>query len=162
MKVVMVSSGWCELSVMRTLSKLEVDLFVGLGDLECPNLLPRFLGILGEKDGVFVKHFLDQGRYLISNRELSSDFSTDVWISHLAPRGSSTGLIAGLEVGDSKLTEKALMLRPKLIFHGHSEVQAVNTLGETTVVSPGPLSRGLFALYDSSSREFWLSSLAIR
>jgi Predicted phosphoesterases, related to the Icc protein len=161
MRLAIIAGGWCDLQIIEKLSVLQVDGFIGLGDFECPNLLSNYLGLLGEKDGVFVKHFLDQGRYLRSAHGLSSDFTTNKWVSHMPPLGP-TGLVGGFKVGDPTLLSLIEERKPSLLIHGHSEFHGEAIVGETRVVSVGPVNKGYLAFYYPLSEELVLSSLAMR
>ena len=126
---------------------------VGLGDVECPQRLERFRGILGDFDGVTAMKYL-ASKGLLVNRvgDLSSDFSTPYVMVHSPPWGVGTGIINGVQVGSREVRAKILTFRPKAVFHGHSEFQGVGQLGETRVVSVGLAELGFYVRYEGEGK----------
>ncbi|QKR00006.1 hypothetical protein GWK48_06105 [Metallosphaera tengchongensis] len=122
---------------------------LGLGDVECPQRLKNFRGILGEMDNITAMKYMENHSLLVKERilDLSVDFSTPLVISHLPPLGSSTGMIYGVMVGSKSVRARILAHKPRLLFHGHSEVQSVADFHGSTVVSIGSTLMGYVIEY---------------
>ncbi|GEM_PF-311326 len=157
MRIALIGRSTCNVEVIETLNEKDFDLVIGLGDVVCPNLLERFLGIIGEMEDVYIQKFLRSNHLILNRREdlgISSDFTTDVVITHLPPRGSKTGVIGGVRVGSSRIASMVISLSPRLLFHSHSEVQGIDSIGSTLVVSIGALDEGDYTVYYPKTGEF--------
>ncbi|NJE03313.1 metallophosphoesterase [Thermococcus sp. MV11] len=79
----------------------------------------------------------------------------DVILSHVPPRNTKTDLThSGLHVGSSALREFIEAREPPLVVVGHiHEARAVDKIGKTVIVNPGPLFRGHYAVIDFDERE---------
>ncbi len=152
----MVSGFPCLKDVVERVNSLQADAVIGLGDIECPQLFNNFHGILGEMDSVSTFKEMDRNGLLLkgSFSILSEDFSTPYVISHFPPLGSATGIIADNREGNSRVTALLLKNRPKIIFHGHSEIQTVVELQGIKVVSVGSLLYGQYLMLDTESLSF--------
>ncbi|BDB97109.1 hypothetical protein [Saccharolobus caldissimus] len=139
----------CNMNVIEVLNNLDVDLFIGLGDVECPQYIRDFYGIVGEMEDVSVlKYLRSSGRYLINMFNISSDFSTEVVISHYPPKGSFTRIIDdNIKIGLKDVSEKILVHKPKLLFHAHSNIQNQGRIYDTIVISIGSLENGYYVEY---------------
>jgi Icc-related predicted phosphoesterase len=79
----------------------------------------------------------------------------DVILSHVPPRNTRTDLTrSGLHVGSFAIREFIEERKPPLVVVGHiHEARAVDGIGGTVVVNPGPLFRGHYAVIDFEERE---------
>jgi len=149
MKALLISGVECEYEIIKWINSLNFEYVIGLGDVECPNYIKNFYGILGETESVFVLKWLRSSGRLLDSRlhEISSDFSTEIVITHYPP--SYLGKIAGVSVGSNEVYNKLILHKPKLLIHGHSENVGISKIGMTRVVSIGLLRDGNYAIYDS-------------
>ncbi|AAY79870.1 hypothetical protein [Sulfolobus acidocaldarius] len=138
----------CENSLIEKINSLNVDYVVGLGDVECPQFLRDFYGILGEMDNITTMKYLKNTGKLIESSFLtfSTNFS-NITITHFPPR---------LEYGSLIVRNQILTNSPKIVFHGHSEVQKIYNLGLTKIVSIGSGEKGYYVIYDSNMNEIIL------
>ncbi|AWR99377.1 hypothetical protein [Metallosphaera hakonensis] len=113
---------------------------LGLGDVECPQRIKNFKGILGEIDSVTAMKYMERNGLLV-NRELdlSVDFSTPFVIAHEPPFGVGTGYILDISIGSRGLRAKVLsnLFRINTLFHGHSEIQIEVNFHGVKIVSIG-------------------------
>lgn len=122
------------------LNSLEVDLIIGLGDIECPQFIHNYKGILGEMENVTVQKYLKKNGLLAENiLDLSISFSSRKVITHFPPRRPR---------GSQVVLGSILSQMPELVFHGHIEEQGIYTIGEAKVISVGSLEKGYFVIYE--------------
>lgn len=76
----------------------------------------------------------------------------DILISHCPPFGTKCDFAPdGKNYGSVPVKEYVEAKRPRLVLCGHVHVaRAVDKLGETTIVNPGPLMEGHYAMVDIS------------
>lgn len=158
----MVSSFPCLRGAIERVNELNFDEAIGLGDIECPQLFRDFHGILGEMDSVHTLKEMDREGMLIKNRFsiLSADFSSNYVISHFPPLGSNTGNVIGKEEGNSRVTASLLKNKPRILFHGHSEVQKVGEMNGVKVVSVGSLLRGHYVIFETENAKLELGTVS--
>jgi len=74
----------------------------------------------------------------------------DVILSHVPPKDTKTDRVhSGLHVGSPALREFIEEREPPLVVTGHiHEARGVDRVGETTIVNPGPLFRGYYAVIE--------------
>ncbi|MCG3109860.1 hypothetical protein L3N51_02156 [Metallosphaera sp. J1] len=143
----MVSGLSCREDVIEWLNRLGARV-IGLGDVECPQRIRNFKGILGEMDSITATKYMERNNLLFTREgDLSVDFSTPYVIVHEPPFGVGTGLVNGVSIGSLAVRAKILTHRPLLVFHGHSEVQKEVDFEGTRVVSVGLGSLGQFVEY---------------
>ena len=148
----MVSGLSCREDVIESLNRLGTRV-IGLGDIECPQRIRNFKGILGEMDSITAMTYMERNNLMISREDdLSVDFSTPYVIVHEPPFGVGTGYINGVSVGSLSLRAKILTYRPSVVFHGHSEVQKEVDFQGTRVVSIGLGSLRQFVEYFGNGR----------
>ncbi len=80
----------------------------------------------------------------------------DVLVSHCPPYGTRCDLAPdGKNYGSVPVREYVECKTPRLVLCGHVHVaRAVDKLGETTVVNPGPLNEGNYAVVDILKNKF--------
>ena len=84
---------------------------------------------------------------------LTSLGRVDVLVSHSPPARTKCDLADGVHIGSVPVREYVLKERPGLVLSGHvHESRAVDRLGGTTVVNPGPISRGRYAVVTLGSQ----------
>ena len=139
----------CREDVIEFLNSLNVDYIIGLGDVECPQYLSNFYGILGEMDNVTVQKYLKhKGKLILSTfHGLSVDFSAKIVITHFQPR---------TPFGSQFITGKILSETPEVLIHGHLREQKEYSLGKTRIYSVGSSELGYFAIFDSSKNSLEL------
>ncbi|MEM1599643.1 MAG: hypothetical protein QW214_00705 [Saccharolobus sp.] len=148
--------------IERLNNEIDADIFIGLGDIECPQYIRNFYGIVGEMEDVSVLKYLKRNnKYVTKLLNISSDFSTDVVITHYPPKGSITGIINGVLIGSNQIMAKILSTKPKLLFHAHSDIQKEYLLGQTRIVSIGNLNDGYYTEYYPDSYSFMFKKLEI-
>ena len=131
--------------MIEFLNSLSVDYVVGLGDVECPQYINNFLGILGEMENVTVQKYLRKNKLLIDNfLDLSTSFSSKKVITHFPPRKPR---------GSQLVLGNILSNSPELLFHGHIEEQLVYEVGKTKVVSVGSMEKGYYVIYNGKNFE---------
>lgn len=131
--------------MVEFLNSLHIDYIIGLGDVECPQYINNFLGILGEMDNVTVQKYLKKNNLLIDNfLDLSISFSSRKVITHFPPRNPR---------GSQSVLGNILSNGPELLFHGHIEDQLVYEVGKTKVISVGSMEKGYYVIYDGRSFE---------
>jgi Icc-related predicted phosphoesterase len=151
MRILLISGMPCEIDLIDKINSLKFDYIIGLGDIECPQYLRNFYGILGEADSVYVLKYLKKNGKLIETEKFnfSVDFSTPNVISHFPPEGCNTARIKNFLIGYYDIYNKIVRYNPKTLFHGHSESQGVCEIGVTKVVSVGLLKNGKYVMYDN-------------
>ncbi len=125
------------------------DGVIGLGDVECPQYLKDFHGILGEMESVYVMKYLKKTNRLITKEFLgiSTDFSTEISITHFPPKGFKSGLIMDKEIGRKEISANILSSKTKIVIHGHSENQSSVTYHGFQIISIGAFEKGYLAVY---------------
>jgi uncharacterized protein len=80
----------------------------------------------------------------------------DVLVSHCPPYGTRCDLAPdGKNYGSVPVREYVESRKPRLVLCGHVHVaRAVDKLGETTIVNPGPLNEGNYAVVDVLKNKF--------
>lgn len=133
------------------LNHLDVDYIVGLGDVECPQYIKNFKGILGEMEDVTTQKYMRKRGLLIQGTffDLSTSFSSAYVITHFPPRNPR---------GSQKVLGEILSNSPKLVFHGHLEFQQIYKIQETEVISVGSIEKGYYVLFDGKTYELKRSS----
>ncbi|HII75073.1 TPA: hypothetical protein HA332_12075 [Sulfurisphaera tokodaii] len=141
----------CREDVIDFLNKLEVDLIVGLGDVECPQYIKKYKGILGEMEDITTQKYLRKNGLLIQEGvlDLFISFSYRKVITHFPPRNPR---------GSQKVLAEILSNLPEIVFHGHLIEQKVYDIGKTKVVSVGSLEKGYYVVYDGREYELKRSS----
>nr|WP_231918190.1 hypothetical protein [Saccharolobus solfataricus] len=161
-KVILIAGFQCNLDLINFVNELDADLFVGLGDIECPQFIRGFIGITGDMEDVSVlKYLKSTGKYLNKYLNISSDFSTDIVISHYPPKGSITGIINGVRVGSQEVLAKVLSNQPRILLHAHSEVQKEYYINNTRVISIGNFSMGYYGEYYPEQGEVKLARVVL-
>ena len=143
-KTALITLTPCKGDVIEFLNSLSVDYIVGLGDVECPQYISNYYGILGEMDNITTQKHLRQRNKLITTTfgNLSVDFSTKIVITHFQPRTS---------YGSQLILGKILSESPELLIHGHLRSQKEYSVGKTRVYSAGSLEDGYYLIFDSSN-----------
>ncbi|ASJ09077.1 metallophosphoesterase [Thermococcus siculi] len=79
----------------------------------------------------------------------------DIILSHVPPRDTKADRVHfGLHVGSPALREFIEERKPPLVVTGHiHEARSIDRVGETTIVNPGPLFRGYYAVVEFDERE---------
>ncbi len=82
--------------------------------------------------------------------EASLEWSNLIIISHNPPKDAKVDLIsAGIHVGSALYREFIETYQPLLAVSGHiHEAIGIDTIGKTTVINPGPLAEGCYAVVD--------------
>lgn len=81
-----------------------------------------------------------------ADRVLGSLSHVDILVSHCPPRGTKCDMVPAGHVGSLPMRRYVERERPLIVLSGHAhEARAVDDLGGTTVVNPGPLREGRFA-----------------
>ncbi|QGA54984.1 hypothetical protein GFS03_10560 [Sulfolobus sp. E5-1-F] len=161
-RIILIAGFPCDLDLINLVNELNADLFIGLGDIECPQFIRNFIGIVGDMEDVSVfKYLKNTGKYLEKYFNISSDFSTNIVISHYPPKGSITGIINDVKVGSQEIMARVLSNQPKILFHAHSEIQKEYYINNTKVVSIGNFSKGYYVEYDSEKGEVKLARVAL-
>jgi Icc-related predicted phosphoesterase len=80
----------------------------------------------------------------------------DVLVSHCPPYGTRCDLAPdGKNYGSVPVREYVESRKPRLVLCGHVHVaRAVDKVGETTIVNPGPLTEGNYAVVDVLKNKF--------
>ncbi|WP_231112411.1 hypothetical protein [Stygiolobus azoricus] len=143
-KMALITLTPCKGDVIEFLNLLSVDYIIGLGDVECPQYISNYYGILGEMDNVTTQKYLRQKNKLITKTfgNLSIDFSTKIVITHFQPRTS---------YGSQVILGKILSESPELLIHGHLRSQKEYNVVKTRVYSAGSLEEGYYLIFDSSN-----------
>ncbi|MEM0279046.1 metallophosphoesterase family protein [Metallosphaera sp.] len=155
--LLMVSNLPCKEDVIERINEMRMQV-VGLGDVECPQHIINFKGILGEMEGITARKYLETNNLIITKLlDLSSDFSTPFVIVHEPPYGVGTGKILNVNVGSRLTRSRILAYRPKVVFHGHSEVQREVYFNETKVISIGSGFLGQFVIYQGEGKYIYIN-----
>ena len=79
----------------------------------------------------------------------------DVILSHVPPRGTRVDRVhSGLHVGSEALKKFIEERQPPLVVTGHiHEARAVDRIGDTVIVNPGPLFRSYYAVIEFNEEE---------
>ena len=138
------------------------DGVIGLGDVECPQYLKDFHGILGEMESVHVMKYLKKSGRLITTEFLgiSTDFSTEISITHFPPKGFKSGILMGKEIGRKEISAKILSSKTKIVIHGHSENQNVVNIHNFQIISIGAFEKGYLAIYYPEEKKIQLSKVS--
>lgn len=139
-RIALITRVPCREDAIEYLNGLRVDYIIGLGDVECPQYLNNYYGILGEMDEVTVMKYLKKSKRLIEDKlfELFSvNFSTDYVLSHFSPRSSQ------------KVMGEVLQYKPKVLVHGHSEIQEEYYILDVKVLSVGSFEKGYYLLFEN-------------
>ncbi|WP_246253045.1 metallophosphoesterase family protein [Acidianus brierleyi] len=142
----------------------KFDAVIGLGDIECPQFLNNFYGILGEFESVFVMKYLKKTNRLIQTSiyGLSVNFSDKIVITHFPPKGFGTGIIGNFMIGNEETTKKILHNKPKIVLHGHSEYPSISEKNGIKIISIGSLYNGFYTEYYPDNVEFVFKRAAIK
>ncbi|WP_338599864.1 hypothetical protein V6M85_10825 [Sulfolobus tengchongensis] len=159
-KITLIAGFQCDINLIELLNNFDTDLFIGLGDIECPQFIRNFQGIIGEMEDVSIlKYLRNSGRYFTRILNISSDFSSDIVVTHYPPKDSITGIIDSVKIGLESVLSKVLSNQPKILFHAHSEIQGDYYIGRTRVISIGNLNRGYYVEYYPEKDEIKFKSL---
>ncbi|EZQ03831.1 hypothetical protein CM19_08895 [Candidatus Acidianus copahuensis] len=156
MKVGLVTNFPCDMDAIEYINNLKFDAVVGLGDVECPQYISNFMGILGEMESVYIMKYLKTNKRLIEGKylNLSTDFSTGIHITHFPPEVNTS--ILNVKVKNDEIRSIILKNSPKIVIHGHSDRQCTYNLGKTTVISIGSFKAGYYAVYIPDKEEIIL------
>ncbi|AOL16100.1 hypothetical protein BFU36_04490 [Sulfolobus sp. A20] len=148
-KIALIAGFPCAIDLINYVNNLDADLIIGLGDVECPQYIKsEFYGILGEMEDVSVlKYLRKNNKYFTKLSNISSDFSSEVVVTHYPPKGSITGKIFGVTIGSEDIMNKVKKHQPLLLFHAHSSIRGEFELGKTKIVSIGNLINGHYVEY---------------
>jgi hypothetical protein len=138
-RIALITRVPCREDAIEYLNGLQVDYIIGLGDVECPQYLNNYYGILGEMDEVTIMKYLRKSKRLITDRVdlFSVNFSTDYVLSHFSPRSSQ------------KVMGEVLQYKPKVLIHGHSENQEEYHVLDVKVISVGSFEKGYYLLFEN-------------
>lgn len=147
----------CQEDAIEYINK-NFDGVIGLGDIECPQYLKDFHGILGEMESVYIMKYLKKTDRLISRKffDLSTDFSTEISITHFPPKGFKSGLLMNKEIGRKEISAMILSSKTKIVIHGHSENQSSVTSRGFQIISVGAFEKGYLAVYYPEERKIQL------
>lgn len=148
--IVLITRAPCREDVIEFLNGLDVDLILGLGDVECPQYIKNFRGILGEMEDVTTQKYLKKNNLIITDLfNLSTSFSSRKVITHFPPRNPR---------GSQKILGQILSNLPELVFHGHLDEQREYYIGKTRIISVGSLEKGYYVIYNGEKYELKRSS----
>jgi len=87
--------------------------------------------------------------------DASLEWNNLIVISHNPPKDTKVDMItSGLHVGSALYREFLETYQPLLAVSGHvHEAAAVDTIGKTTVINPGPLMEGCYAVVDIQKKD---------
>lgn len=155
-EIVIITNFPCKPSLIEFINHFEI--VIGLGDVECPQYINNYYGIIGEMESVYVHKYLKKTNRLIDSKflDFSTDFSTEFYITHFPPKDFDTGLTYNVRIGRSEIDSVILKNKPKVVLHGHSEEQRVSEKIGIKIISIGSFIHGYYAIYDSYSREIKL------
>ena len=142
-KMALITSTPCREGVIEFLNSLNVDFVVGLGDIECPQYISNYYGILGEMDTVTAQKYLRKMNKLIVSPFLnvfSTDFSSKIVITHFPPDSPT---------GSRFVKAKILAESPEIVIHGHTRVQKEYSIGRTRVISVGSMELGYYVIFNT-------------
>lgn len=81
-----------------------------------------------------------------AEKVLSGIGPVDILLSHCPPAGTRCDRVSSGHVGSVPVRKYVETMRPVLVLSGHAhEGRAIDNLGGTTVVNPGPLMQGNYA-----------------
>jgi putative phosphoesterase len=88
----------------------------------------------------------------------------DVIVSHVPPKDTKADRVhSGLHVGSTALREFIESKQPPLVVTGHiHEARSVDNLGGTTIVNPGPLFRGYYAVIEFDEKRKAVKDIELR
>ncbi|ARM77120.1 hypothetical protein B6F84_07925 [Acidianus manzaensis] len=135
------------------------DTIIGLGDVECPQYLNNYHGILGEMESVYIQKYLKKNNRIITNYlDFSTDFSTNIYITHFPPKGFDSGITYRVKIGRSDITSLILenKAKIKIVLHGHSEEQKIVDKLGIKIISIGSFYKGYYAEYNEHTKEIKL------
>ncbi|MCI2414647.1 MAG: hypothetical protein MPF33_05270 [Candidatus Aramenus sp.] len=160
-KLALVSGFPCLVDAVDYFNSQGYDAIIGLGDVECPQYLENFYGILGEMESVFVMKYLKSTSRLIDSDafERSFNLGLKVFMTHFPPKGYGTGTIGGFTVGKDVPIPRGGKV---LVLHGHSDYPSVVKKDETTVVSVGSVLKGFYVELSPDTLELSFKRLAMR
>ncbi|AWR98274.1 hypothetical protein DFR86_06960 [Acidianus sulfidivorans JP7] len=132
-------------------------MIIGLGDVECPQYLNNYYGILGEMESVYIQKYLKkQNRLITRYLDFSTDFSTDFYLTHFPPKGFNSGITYNVNIGRSEVAAMILEHKPKVVLHGHSEEQRIVEKMGIKIISVGSFYLGYYAEYNEETKEIIL------
>ncbi len=160
-KLALVSSFPCLVDVIDYFNSQNYEAIIGLGDVECPQYLDNFYGILGEMESVFVMKYLKNNSKLINSEMFVRLFNLNgrVILSHFPPKSYGSGSIGGITIGRDLAIPKGEKV---IILHGHSDYPSLVNKEETTVVSVGSVFKGFYVELDPLTFEFSFKRVAIK
>ncbi|MEM1625926.1 MAG: hypothetical protein QXV69_01375 [Sulfolobaceae archaeon] len=150
MKLLLISGVECYNRLLDWINSQTRDFnyIIGLGDVECPQYINNFYGIIGEIESVFVFKWLkNNGRLLYRLNNISTDFSTEIVVTHYPP--SNLGKVLRFDIGSNEVYKKMILYKPKILIHGHSENVGISEVEGTQVISIGLLRDGNYAVYEN-------------
>jgi len=109
----------------------------------------KFVGVGGSLPTPFrdTLRFEDEELREILKRLETVDGGNLVFVSHSPPYMILDRVYAGFNVGSKAIRDYIVRVKPLLSIHGHvHEARGVERLGPTTLVNPGPLMRGYYAV----------------
>jgi len=79
-----------------------------------------------------------------------------ILLSHTPPNGTKIDKVfLGRHVGSNVIREYILKKKPILSIHGHvHEARGIDKIGETTILNPGPLRNGYYAIIEFKDETF--------
>ncbi|PVU74185.1 hypothetical protein DDW13_08475 [Acidianus hospitalis] len=160
-KLAMITRFPCQEDAVEYINN-NFDGVIGLGDVECPQYLNNFHGILGEMESVYIMKYLKKTERLITKEflGLSTDFSTEISITHFPPKGFKSGIIINVEIGKKEISAKILSSKTKIVIHGHSENQTIVNSHGFQVISIGAFEKGYLAIYYPEEKKIELSKIS--
>ncbi len=115
--------------------------------------------MVAEHSAEYEEPDVDGGAEAESKAAAQSDASLEwnnlIVISHNPPKDTKVDMItSGLHVGSALYREFLETYQPLLAVSGHvHEATAVDTIGKTTVINPGPLMEGCYAVVDIQKKD---------
>ncbi|BFH73287.1 hypothetical protein SJAV_12310 [Sulfurisphaera javensis] len=131
--------------MIEFLNSLDVDAIVGLGDVECPQYIRNYYGILGEMEDITTQKYLRKNGLLVDKiLDLSTSFTSKKVITHFPPRYPR---------GSQLVLGQILSNLPEIVLHGHLEEQKTYYINKTQIVSVGSIEKGYYVIYDGEKYE---------
>jgi uncharacterized protein len=95
-----------------------------------------------------LESFLRSGRKTVEN--LGGAVSNSILVCHTPPHGGATDRVMQIKhIGSTSLRRFIESEKPAACFCGHAhEARAVDTIGATRVINPGPFRQGSYAVVD--------------